>query len=88
MAEAIEIRFPPGRSNDYYFRVFWFAEDIWGPIVNGGLGKLSDIDHPPSDVVYVYLSRNRHLAEAKSIIKKALQKAKLQDDAVISVSEG
>ena len=57
MAPRVVIRFPAGRTSEYYDRVFWFAESLWEPIVNAGLGTLSDIDHPPNDVVWVDVSK-------------------------------
>jgi hypothetical protein len=85
MPKRIVIRFPSGRPYDYYARVFWFAEALWDPIVNAGLGTLSDIDHPPNDVVAIDLLRNRHMADVKAIVKKSLQKFSLLNDATITV---
>ena len=84
MAQRVVIRFPSDKPYEYYTNVFHFAEALWHPIVNAGLGKLNDIDRG-REVIWIELTANRHSGTVKQIIKKALQKHKLADDATITV---
>jgi len=84
MAKRIVIHFPSDRPYDYYTRVFHFAEELWHPIVNAGLGKLNDIDHA-RETLWVDLTANRHSGAVKAVIRKLLQRHKLSDDATITL---
>jgi hypothetical protein len=70
MAHRIIISFPADRSHDYYFRVFNWAEELWGEVEEVGFGKLNDYDHA-RETIWVDV-RNRHMARVKQIIKKSL----------------
>ena len=83
MAQRIVIRFPADQSHDYYTKVLNFAEALWGPIVNAGLGKLSDTNRA-SEIVWVEVSARRHLGTVKGIIRKTLERHLLAADAMIT----
>lgn len=83
MARKIYVRFPADRPRDYYTRVFYFAEALWGPIVDSALGTLHDIEHA-REIIRIDVSASRHVGDVKVIIKKALGQHNLLDDATIT----
>ena len=83
MGKRVVIRFPADRPYAYYTRVFHFAEALWDPIVSAGLGTLGDIDHA-RETIGVDVVAARHVGEVKQIVKKALARHRLLDDATIT----
>ena len=83
MAKRIVIRFPADRPYEYYTDVFHFAEAVWAPIVRGGLGTLNDIDRA-REVIWVELAATRFAGDVKEIVKRALKKHRLLEDATIT----
>ncbi len=72
MARRITIRFPAGRDNDFYFRVFCWADDTLYPkIVQPGYGTIQDLNHVRETVQIVVL-RHRRVAEIMKLIKNTL----------------
>ena len=66
MARRITIRFPTDRDNDFYFRVFCWADDTLYPaIVTPGYGLIHDLDQV-RDVVRIEVIRHR---QTRSILK-------------------
>jgi hypothetical protein len=84
MSKRFTITFPPDRPNDFYFRVFWFGEALYRPIVHEGLGTLCDIDKA-RDVIWFDLANPHDLGEAKKILRRELARFQLTADAVVSI---
>lgn len=74
MARQITIRFPSDRTNDFYFRVFCWADDTLYPaIVAPGWGEIVDLDSV-RDVVRIELKRHRQLKAVVELIDRTLPK--------------
>ncbi len=84
MARRVVIRFPPDRPYDYYTKVWYFAEALWAPIVDAGLGTLNDIDRG-HEVVWIDVVASRFVGDVKQIVKKTLKRHRLLDDATITM---
>ncbi len=82
MKRRITVRFPADRDNDYYFRVYNWADELWGPIITDGLGTLGDIDRV-RDLFWIDVSKPRDLPAVLRIIKKTLHKHGFDGDYVI-----
>ena len=70
MARRITIRFPAGRDNDFYFRVFCWADDTLYPAIEKpGFGTIHDLDRV-RETVRIDVARHRKVAEVMKLIKK------------------
>jgi hypothetical protein len=70
----ITIRFPADRDNDFYFRVFCWADDTPHPaIVEPGYGMILDLDRV-RETVCIDIRRHRKVAEIVRMIRKTLAK--------------
>ena len=68
MARRITIRFPAGRDDSFYFRVFCWADDALYPaVVMPGHGTIHDLDRV-RDTVAIDVVRHRKLAEIVKLI--------------------
>ncbi len=72
MARRITIRFPADRDNDFYFRVFCWADDTLYPAIdNLGYGTIRDLDCV-RETVQIEVKRHRKVAEITELIRKTL----------------
>ncbi len=83
MPRRLTITFPVDRDNDYYFRVFWFAESLHGSIIQSGLGTMNDVDKA-REAFWIQLSDSHDLGKVKKIVRQALAKFSLTGDAIIN----
>lgn len=83
--KRLTIRFPADQSCDFYLRAFWFAESLYHPIINAGIGSMSDIDRM-RDVLWIDLKNNHDLGKVKAIVQKALARYRLTADATVTVA--
>lgn len=83
MAKQIFVRFPADRPYEYYTRVFYFAEALWRPVVNAGLGTLHDIEHA-RETIRIDVASSRHVGDVKLAVRKTLKRHNLFDDAIIT----
>jgi len=83
MAKRVLVRFPSDRPYEYYTNVFYFAEALWGPIVDGGLGTLEDIEHA-REAIRIDLASPRKRGAVEVIVKRVLKRHHLLEDATIS----
>jgi hypothetical protein len=66
----VTIRFPADRDNDFYFRVFCWADDTLHPaIVEPGYGVIHDLDRV-RETVRIDIRRHRKVAEVLRVIRK------------------
>ncbi len=72
MSRRITIRFPADRDNDFYFRVFCWADDTLYPAVERpGFGTIHDLDGV-RDTVHVDVLRHRHVRGILKLIRETL----------------
>lgn len=72
MSQRITIQFPAGRDNDFYFRVFLWADDVLYPaIVATGLGVIGDLDRV-RERVEIEVHKRQHLGAVLRVLKKTL----------------
>ena len=65
-------QFPADRDNDFYFRVFCWADDTLYPAIEmKGLGVIHDLDHV-RESVRIDVHKTRHLGEVLRLLKKTL----------------
>lgn len=84
MGKRFTITFPPDRTGEFYFRVFWFGEALHSPIVHDGLGTLCDVDQA-RDVIWFELADAHDLGTAKKIVRRELARFELTNDAVVLI---
>ena len=72
-------------SRTFISRCFCSVQALHEPVVNGGLGTLSDIDRV-RDVIEIYLTDPHRLGEARAAVRKLLGRFKLTHDAVVTVA--
>jgi len=85
MRKRITITFPTDRSQDFYHRVFWFGEALYGPIMGEGLGTLCDVDKA-REAIWLELADPHNLGKAKAIVRKQLARFDLTADAVVDIT--
>lgn len=85
MPKRITITFPADQSPDFYNRVFWFGEALYGPIVRGQLGSLCDVDKARG-VIWLELANSHDVGEGKAIVRKLLAKFDLTADGVVAIT--
>ena len=72
MAQRITVHFPPGRDNDFYFRVFCWADDTLHPAIERpGIGVIHDIDRV-RDTVRIDVHKRQDLGRVLGLVKKTL----------------
>lgn len=72
MARRIVIRFPAGRDNGFYFRVFCWADDTLHPAIEmPGYGRIHDLGRV-RETVQIDIVRHRKVAEILKLIRKTL----------------
>ena len=68
--KRLTVRFPDDRDNDFYFRVFCWADDTLYPAIEKpGYGKILDLDQV-RDVVIIEINRHRKASEVLKLVKK------------------
>jgi len=82
--KRLTIRFPSDQPRDFYLRAFWFAESLYDPIINAGIGSMSDVDRM-RDVLWIDLKNNHDLGMVKAIVQKALARYRLTADATVTI---
>ena len=72
MSRRITIRFPAGRDNSFYFRVFCWADDTLYPAIEMlAYGTIHDLDRV-RETVQIDVVRHRKVAEIMKLIKMTL----------------
>ena len=72
MSRQIKISFPSDRDNDFYFRVFCWADDTLYPaIVRPGYGEIHDLDRV-RETVRIEVKRHRQVSRIMNLIEKTL----------------
>ena len=87
MARRITIRFPAGRDNEFYYRVFCWADDTLYPAIETpGYGVIHDLDRL-RETVRIDIRRHRKVAEILKLIKKTLPQHFADCDPIIEGPE-
>ena len=72
MSQRITVQFPTDRDNDFYFRVFCWADDTLFPAIEmKGLGVTRDLDRV-RETVRIDVHKRQKLGEVLALVKKTL----------------
>jgi hypothetical protein len=72
LSQRITVQFPPDRDNDFYFRVFCWADDTLYPAIDmKGLGVIHDLDRV-RETVRIDVHKRQHLGEVLGLLKTTL----------------
>jgi hypothetical protein len=72
MSQRITVQFPAGRDNDFYFRVFCWADDTLYPAIERtGLGVICDLDRV-REAVRIEVHQRQHLGQVLRVLNKTL----------------
>jgi len=71
VSERITVQFPCDRDNDFYFRVFCWADELYPAIVREGLGVIHDLDRV-RDTVRIEVHKRQDLGRVLGLLKKTL----------------
>lgn len=70
--QRITVQFPADRDNDFYFRVFCWADDTLYPAIDmTGRGVIHDLDRV-RETVRIDVHKRQHLGEVLGLLKRTL----------------
>jgi hypothetical protein len=72
MSQRIIVQFPIGRDDEFYFRVFCWADDTLYPAIDKkGIGVIHDLDRV-RETVRINVHKRQHLGQVLGLLKKTL----------------
>jgi len=72
VSQRITVQFPSDRGNDFYLRVFCWADDTLYPAIDQeGLGVVHDLDRV-RDTVWIDVHKRQDLGRVLGLLKKTL----------------
>ena len=72
MSQRINVHFPGDRDNDFYFRVFCWADDTLYPAIDRlGIGVIHDLDRV-RETVRIDVHKRQDLGRVLRLLKKTL----------------